>query len=89
MIGGLVAIAIAVWFFTSAQKLPGRDPIQWGAVGVVVYYLTVALWSVVSDLGFLADFHHRSVAIGAFMHYLGVALGVLAAWLVKRRWLKA
>ncbi len=87
MIGGLIAIAVAVWFFNTAQKIPDKDPIHWGAIGVAVYYVVVALWTFVTDIGFMADLHHRNVAIGAIIHYLGPALGVLAAWLVRRRWL--
>jgi len=87
MIGGLIAIAVAVWFFNTAQKIPDKDPVQWGAIGVAVYYVVVALWRFVTDIGFMADLHHQNVAIGMIIHYMGPALGVLAAWLVRRRWL--
>lgn len=87
MLGGLIAIAVAVWFFNTAQKIPDKDPIQWGAIGAAVYYTIVALWTFITDIGFMADLHHKNVVIGMIIYYMGPALGVLVAWLVRRRWL--
>ncbi len=87
MLGGLVAIAVVAWFFTTAQKLPDKEPVQWAIIGVAVYYGILFLWTIVTDIGFMADLHHKNITIGAIIHYMGPALGVLAAWWVRRQWL--
>lgn len=87
MLGGIIAVFVTAWFFTTAQKIPGKDPIFWGAIGLGAYYLVVTLWVVITDIGFLAEFHHKSITIGLIVHYLGPALGVVAAWFIRRYWL--
>ncbi|GAB6067698.1 hypothetical protein JCM13664_10160 [Methylothermus subterraneus] len=87
MIEGILAISVAVWFYQAARR-SGRDPFFWAAVGAGVFYATVFLWVGVNKLGFMEQLHHQSVAVGAFVHYLGSALGLLAAWAVQKLGLK-
>ncbi len=42
MLAKIVAIAISVWFYKSAQKI-GENPIQWAVLGVIGFFLSATL----------------------------------------------
>lgn len=87
MIEGILAILVAVWFYQTARR-SGRDAFGWAAVGAGVFYATVFLWVGLNKTDFMEQLHHQNVAVGIFIHYLGSALGLFTAWLVRRVWLR-
>lgn len=44
VLGGLIAIAIAIWFYRTAES-KGANPLQWAIAGVVFYYVPMGLWT--------------------------------------------
>lgn len=44
ILGGLIAIAIAIWFYRTADA-KGQDPFPWAVAGVIFYYLPMGLWT--------------------------------------------
>lgn len=78
-----MAILVAVWFYQTARRV-GRDAFLWAAIGAGVFYATVFLWIGLNKTDWMEKLHHQSVAVGVFIHYLGSALGLLAAWLVRK-----
>ncbi len=87
MLGGIIAIAVAVWFYRTAESIGNPTPLQWGVIGVAVYYGVLAAWTVFANTPFMEEFHHTSKTIGIIVHYLGIVFGLALAWWVRRRWL--
>lgn len=44
MAGSIVAIAIAVWYYFTAQKT-GRNPVSWAVAGMVLYFTVALAWT--------------------------------------------
>ena len=44
MIGSIVAVFVAVWFYYTAKNT-GRDPISWAVAGLVVYFMVCLVWT--------------------------------------------
>lgn len=44
MVGSIVAILVAVWFYFSAKKV-GRQPVSWAVAGLVLFYLVELVWT--------------------------------------------
>lgn len=44
MIGTIVAILLAVWFYFTAKQT-GRDPVSWAIAGAVLYFTVALTWS--------------------------------------------
>ncbi len=84
MIEGILAIAVAVWFYQTAMRMKVAEPLKWAAMGAGIYYLTVFLWVWFNQSPVMESLHHQSLGLGVFIHYLGSALGLFAAWLLHR-----
>lgn len=44
IVGAILAIAIAYWFYRTAEK-HGIEPTWWGLIGVACYYFSTLMWS--------------------------------------------
>lgn len=44
MIGTIVAILLAVWFYFTAKQT-GRDPVSWAIAGIVLYFTVALTWT--------------------------------------------
>lgn len=44
IIGGIIAILIAVWFYRSAES-KGVEPFPWAFAGAIFYYIPMGLWT--------------------------------------------
>ncbi|WP_022948753.1 hypothetical protein [Methylohalobius crimeensis] len=84
MLGGLLAILVAIWFYRSADRVGHPEPFKWGAIGAAVYYVAMFLWRWFANTGFMETLHHSSVTMGMLVHYAGVAIGLLAAWWLRK-----
>ena len=87
MIGGLIAIAIAIWFYRTAVQMNDPRPVFWAVNGVAAYYIVVFLWWILVLKPASATLHHGGTMKLYALHVAGYALGLLLAWFVRRRWL--
>jgi hypothetical protein len=83
MVGGIVAILIAVWFCRTAL-LAGKGPMPWAVVGVLCYYLPALLWTIWVTPG-LRDMveHNQSLALAMVVRYGYIVVGILCTALVR------
>lgn len=44
IVGGIIAILIAIWFYKTAES-KGADPFPWAIAGTIFYYLPMGLWT--------------------------------------------
>lgn len=89
MIGGIVALLIAVWFYNTASRA-GKNPLQWMIAGIIAYYGTMLVWTywIVSPL--LGRFFDRhSLTAGLAIELSAVGAGALCAIIVRSKLLKA
>ncbi|BCX88512.1 hypothetical protein MIN45_P0881 [Methylomarinovum tepidoasis] len=86
MLGGLVALAIAIWFYRTAVEIDDPKPFMWAANGVIVYYLVVFIWWFLVLKPASEALHHQSQAMLAAIKYGGILLGLGVAWFVRSRW---
>ena len=89
MIGGIVAIIIAYWFYRSAEQrhLPG---FQWAFGGLVVYYIPNFIWSLTIAKPWLAGMHNQAPSmmktmVGFSSIMVGATTALLVYLLVLRR----
>jgi len=83
MLGGLIAVAIAVWFYRTAMA-KGAEGFQWGLVGIITYYVPNFLWSVMVAKPVLVNLHKQTAPIkyslwGYSSVFVGLAV-VLTVW---------
>jgi hypothetical protein len=79
MIGALAILAIAAWFYRTAErnKLP---TLAWCAGGVIIYYAGFAFWMYLVMRPLLGDlFRNHSLWLGLGMDVSAVLVGVLCA----------
>ncbi len=86
MIGGLIAVAIAIWFYRTAIDIHDPNPFKWAINGVVAYYVVVFLWWMLVLKPASATLHHQNQALLIALHYGGTILGVAVAWFIRSRW---
>ncbi|GAB6068393.1 hypothetical protein JCM13664_17120 [Methylothermus subterraneus] len=89
MIGGLVAVAIAIWFYRTAIQIHDPKPFLWVANSVVAYYVVVFLWWFLVIKPVSATFHHLSQfnVLILTVELAGYALAVLVVWFIRKRWM--
>jgi hypothetical protein len=84
MIGGIVAIAIAYWFYRTAEarSLPN---FQWAAAGAIAYYVPNFIWSLAVAKPW-ADSYHPANAVGVagMINFSSIFVGLAVAYLVYR-----
>lgn len=81
---GIGAIIVAVWFYFSVQKAHKDNIWAWVTAGVVVYYLSSAIWihGILKILmGETFYIHKMSVQLG--MKASGVVVGLIVSALVR------
>ena len=93
MLGGLIAVAITIWFFMSAQarKAPAA---QWGIAGLISFYVPNFIWSLVVAKPWLASLHNQGAAfkssvIGHSSIIVGAACAALVWFLFLRNYKSA
>lgn len=89
MIGGILAILIALWYYRTAEArhLPG---FQWAAGGAIAYYVPNFLWSLLVAKPMINQLHAQNATgmaslLGFSSVFVGAAVAVLVYFLVLRR----
>ncbi len=83
MLGVMAAIAVCVWFYSTAAR-SGRTPVSWAISGVVVYFLAALLWSlIVTPTVKDAAIHNQNGLLIFIVRYAYIAVGMLAAAIVN------
>lgn len=85
----IVAILIAIWFYNAAKKARKGNVWSWVAIGVIVYYVSGALWV----YGILPTFmdrqtHAPSLSAGVAIELSGIMAGLLVVILIWYRFLR-
>jgi hypothetical protein len=79
MIGGLIAVALAIWFYRTALA-NGMPALQWGIAGVVVYYIPNFFWSLMVAKPVLQNLHQQTAPMKySFWGYSSVMVGLAVA----------
>lgn len=88
MIGGLVTVAIAIWFYRTAIEIRDPKPFLWAFNSVAAYYVIVFLWWLLVLKPVSASFHHlrQFDALILATKFVGYALAVLVVWFIRKRW---
>lgn len=89
MIGGLIAVAIAIWFYRTALQLNDPKVFQWAINGVVAYYLVVFIWWFLVLRPASQTLHHQNQPLLIALHYGGTVLGVAVVWFIHHRWVSS
>lgn len=84
MLGGIIAIVIAIWFYRSAERR-GLPPIPWGVAGVVAYYVPNFIWSLMVAKPWLTVLHAQNAAVmSSIVGHSSILVGAVFAVLVHR-----
>lgn len=88
MIGGVVAVLIAYWYYRTAES-KGAPGIQWAVAGLIAYYVPNFIWSLLVAKPILQTLHQQSAPIKAsLVGHSSVVIGALCAWFVWATFLK-
>lgn len=82
MLGGIISILCAVWFYRTAvaKAAPG---IQWAVVGFVTFFLPNLVWKLWVAQPIAVKFHAQNAFLKAgLISNSGVLVGAVVAWLV-------
>lgn len=88
MVGGIIAILIAIWFYMTAVRIGAPDPFKWVIHAVLMYFLVVFLWWWFANLPSMEPYHHKNLAAGLFFAYFGNLLGLAVVALIRWRLVK-
>lgn len=82
MLGGVVAILVAFWFYRTAEAR-GLPTFQWAFAGVIAYYVPNFIWSLWVAKPWIASLHARNATgLAGALGFSSVFVGLLAAVLV-------
>jgi len=82
MIGGLIAILIAYWFYRSAASrgLPG---FHWAFAGLISYYIPNFIWSLGVSKPWMNQLHAQNASVmGTLLGFSSVLVGAAVASVV-------
>lgn len=82
MLGGIVALIIAIWFYRSAERR-GLPSVPWAVAGTIAYYVPNFIWSLVVAKPWLNALHAQDAAamsslVGHSSIFVGLIFAVLA-----------
>jgi hypothetical protein len=82
MLGGVISIAIAIWFYKTAES-KGAPTFQWAFVGFVTYYLPNLIWTFWVAKPYVLQLHSQNAGFAAtLVGQSGIFLGIAVAALV-------
>ncbi len=88
MLGGVIAVLIAVWFYRTADS-KGAPGVQWAIAGLLAFYIPNFIWSLLVAKTMLQNLHAQSAPIKAsLVGHSSVVLGALCAWFVWSTFLR-
>lgn len=84
MLGGIIAVVIAIWFYRSAEGR-GLPPIPWGVAGVIAYYVPNFIWSLMVAKPWLSTLHAQNAAgLSSLVGHSSILVGAVVAVIVHR-----
>lgn len=82
MLGGLVAVVIAFWFYRTADS-KGAPAMHWAVAGLIAYYVPNFIWSLWVAKPILQTLHAQSAPIKAsLVGHSSIVIGAVCAWAV-------
>jgi hypothetical protein len=89
MIGGIIAIVIALWFYRTAESrhLSG---IQWAIGGAIAFYIPNFIWSLMVAKPMMNQLHAQNATgmasmLGFSSVFVGAIVAILVHFLILRR----
>ena len=89
MIGGIIAILIALWFYRTAESrhLSGA---QWAVGGAIAFYIPNFIWSLMVAKPMMNQFHAQNATgmasmLGFPSVFVGAMVAILVHFLILRR----
>ncbi|MGX2041541.1 hypothetical protein ACWJKU_15640 [Methylocaldum sp. MU1018] len=83
MIGGIVAVLIAYWFYRSAEER-GLPALEWAFAGLLAFYIPNFAWSLLVAKPWIASLHAQQATMSTgLINFSSVALGLVCALLVR------
>lgn len=89
MIGGIIAILIALWFYRTAESrhLSGA---QWAVGGAIAFYIPNFIWSLMVAKPMMNQFHAQNATgmasmLGFSSVFVGTMVAILVHFLILRR----
>ncbi|MBN2702187.1 MAG: hypothetical protein ACPW60_15175 [Methylohalobius sp. ZOD2] len=87
-LGGLIAIAVAIWFYRTAVDINDpKSPFVWAFNGAAAYYVVVLLWWFLVLKPVSANFHHTNQSLILAAHVGGYVLALALVWFIRNRWI--
>lgn len=82
MLGGLVAVAITIWFYKFAAS-KGAPAVQWGIAGLISFYVPNFIWSLMVAKPWLASLHNQGAALkSSLVGHSSILIGAAVAGVV-------
>jgi uncharacterized membrane protein YgaE (UPF0421/DUF939 family) len=82
MIGGIIAVAIALWYYRSAEAR-GLPNFQWALAGLIAFYVPNFIWSLAIAKPMMNTLHaQNATATASFWGFSSVFVGAVVAILV-------
>jgi uncharacterized membrane protein YgaE (UPF0421/DUF939 family) len=88
MLGGIIAVALAFWYYRSAEAR-GLPNFQWAVAGLIAFYVPNFIWSLAVAKPMLNTLHAQNATSAAsFWGFSSVLVGAVAAVIVHYLFLK-
>jgi hypothetical protein len=89
MFGGLIAVAIAYWFYRTAEAR-GLPNFQWAFAGLISFYIPNIVWSIFVAKPMMNTLHAQNAAgtagiVGYSSVFVGLAVALVVYFLVLKR----
>lgn len=83
MLAKLIAIAVLVWFYKSAQAV-GENPILWAVLGVIGFFLSATLTHYVISEPLLTTLPPKST-VSSIVRQFPLFVGIASVYLIKKK----
>jgi len=89
MIGGIIAILIALWFYRTAESCH-LSGIQWAIGGAIAFYIPNFIWSLMVAKPMMNQLHAQNATgmasmLGFSSVFVGAIVAILVHFLILRR----
>lgn len=84
MIGGIVAVLIALWFYRTAESR-GLPNFHWAVGGLIAYYVPNFIWSLAVAKPWVNSLHQsNATSTASLINFSSIFVGLAVAFLVHR-----
>jgi hypothetical protein len=89
MFGGIIAVAIAYWFYRTAEAR-GLPNFQWAVAGLISFYVPNFIWSLLVAKPMMNTLHAQNATgtagvVGYSSVFVGLAVALAVYFLVLKR----